>query len=400
MKVRKDFGKNSERISFEFGPFKVDSRERSVRRSGKLLPLTPKAFDILLVLIQNPDRILEKGDIMKQVWPDTAVEESNLARNVSTLRKALDDDANNSKYIETVPWRGYRFIAGIRKLHEEADTIDSLAVLPFVNEGNGPNAEYLSDGITESLIHKLSLLHNLKVMSYQSIFKYKVRMQTEEFPEAKKVGLELGVGAVLTGHIRLVDDAVQVGVELVDTSDNHHLWGAQYNRTLSKIITLQETISRQIAEQLKLTLTGQDNQRLARPQTENPEAYELYLKGRYVLNRMTLENLHKGIELFKQAIEKDPDYALAYTGLLRPGKRRIKHWNWIRPWVKCTPHWDSLNSFMIGISPVLIRNLNRRLSCLPIAPVYTTGMQPIWALWAGTNKHFMRRCRRANSIRS
>lgn len=316
MKVRKDFGKNSERISFEFGPFKVDSRERSVRRSGKLLPLTPKAFDILLVLIQNPDRILEKGDIMKQVWPDTAVEESNLARNVSTLRKALDDDANNSKYIETVPWRGYRFIAGIRKLHEEADTIDSLAVLPFVNEGNGPNAEYLSDGITESLIHKLSLLHNLKVMSYQSIFKYKVRMQTEEFPEAKKVGLELGVGAVLTGHIRLVDDAVQVGVELVDTSDNHHLWGAQYNRTLSKIITLQETISRQIAEQLKLTLTGQDNQRLARPQTENPEAYELYLKGRYVLNRMTLENLHKGIELFKQAIEKDPDYALAYTGLL------------------------------------------------------------------------------------
>ena len=316
MKVRKDSGKSSERISYEFGPFQVDSHERAVRRSGKLLPLRPKAFDILLVLIQNPGQILEKGEIMEQVWPDTAVEESNLARNVSTLRKALGDEPGNPKYVETIPWRGYRFIAEISKLHKKAETIDSLAVLPFVNEGNSPETEYLSDGITESLIHKLSLLHSLKVMSRQSIFQYKVRRQTEEFPEARKVGLELGVRAVLSGHIRLVNDSVQVGVELVDTSDNHHLWGAQYNRTLSNIVTLQETISRQIAEQLKLTLTGRDKQRLATPQTENPEAYELYLKGRYVLNRMTLENLQKGIELFKQTIEKDPDYALAYTGLL------------------------------------------------------------------------------------
>lgn len=305
-----------ESISYEFGPFRVDSHERAVRRNGKLLSLTPKAFDTLLVLIQNPGRILAKHEIMKEVWYDTAVEESNLARNVSTLRKVLGDEPDQPKYIETIPWRGYRFVSEVRELREEAEIIDSLAVLPFVNESNDPDAEYLSDGITESLIHKLSLLRSLKVMSRQSVYQYKVHKQKEDLPEAKKVGLELGVRAVLTGHIRLVNNTVQIGVELVDAGDNRHLWGAQYNRPLSSIVTLQETISQQIAEQLKLTLTGRDKQRLAKPETENPEAYELYLKGRHVINRITLDNLQKGVELFKQAIEKDPDYALAYTGLL------------------------------------------------------------------------------------
>ncbi len=316
MKVRKDFGKSTERISYEFGPFRVDSLECAVRRNGKLISLTPKAFDILLVLTQNPGRILTKGEIIKQVWPDTAVEESNLARNISTLRKALDEKPDQPQYIETIPWRGYRFVAEVRELRDEAGTIDSLAVLPFVNDSKDPDAEYLSDGITESVIHKLSLLRNLKVMSHQLVFQYKARRQREGIPEATKVGVELGVRAVLSGSIRLVNDAVQIGVELVDTSDSHHLWGAQYNRTFFNLVTIQETISQQIAEQLKLKLTGQDKQRLTKSQTQNPEAYELYLKGRHLLNKFSLENLQKGIELFKQAIEKDPDYALAYTGLL------------------------------------------------------------------------------------
>lgn len=316
MKVRKNFGKSTERISYEFGSFRLDLRERAVRRDGELLPLTPKVFDILWVLIQNPGRILAKDEIMKQIWPDTAVEESNLARNISTLRKALGDKPDKPQYIETIPWRGYRFLAEVRELREESEIIESLAVLPFVNDDNEPESEYLSDGITESLIHKLSLLHSLKVISRQSVFQYKVRKPAESLPEAKRVGLDLGVRAVLTGHIRLFNDAVQIGVELVDAGDNRHLWGAQYNRTLSDVVTLQETISRQIVEQLKLKLTGQDRERLARPQTQNPEAYELYLKGRYLLNRITLDNLLKAIDLFNQAIKEDPAYALAYAGIL------------------------------------------------------------------------------------
>ena len=318
MKVQKDFGKSTEIISYEFGPFVVDSQERVVRRDGKLVPLTPKVFDILMVLIRNPGRILTKDEMMHQVWPDTMVEESNLARNVSTLRKALGEEPGQPHYIETIPWRGYRFVAEVRESREESETIDSLAVLPFVNEGQDPAAEYLCDGITESLIHKLSLLSSLKVMSRHSVFHYKVRDRKESLPEAKTVGLELGVRAVLTGRIRLIDDIVLIGVELVDASDNRHLWGSQYNRELSDIATLQETISQQIAERLKLKLTGQDKQRLTERErhTENPEAYQLYLKGRHFWNKLTPDGVQKGLELFQQAIEKDPAYALAYTGLL------------------------------------------------------------------------------------
>jgi adenylate cyclase len=305
-----------ERISYEFDSFQVDPYERVVKRDGKLLPLTPKVFDILLVLLKNPGRILAKEEVMKQVWPDTTVEESNLARNVSTLRKVLGDDANRPQYIETIPWRGYRFVASVKELREETETIDSLAVLPFINDGQDPAAEYLSDGITESLIHKLSLLRGLKVMSRHSVFQYKIRNRNESLPDAKAVGSRLCTRAVLTGHVRLVDDIVQVGVELVDASDNRHLWGAQYNRELADIVTLQETISRQIAEQLKLKLSSRDMQRIKKHQTENPEAYQLYLKGRHFWNKMTLEGVRKGVEIFQQAIGKDPAYAMAYIGLL------------------------------------------------------------------------------------
>jgi tetratricopeptide (TPR) repeat protein len=153
-------------------------------------------------------------------------------------------------------------------------------------------------------------------MSRHSVFQYKALDQKGSLPDAKTVGSRLGVRAVLTGRIRIVNDVVLIGVELVDAGDNRHLWGAQYNRDLSNIFTLQETVSQRIAEQLKIKLTGNDRQRLAKHQTENPEAYQLYLKGRHCWNRMTLEGVQKGVEFFQQAIEKDPAYALAYVGLL------------------------------------------------------------------------------------
>ena len=305
-------------MSYEFGPFRVDSRERELRRDGKLVPLTPKVFDILMVLIQNPGRILTKDEMMQQIWPDTTVEESNLARNVSSLRKALGEEPGHAQYIETIPWRGYRLVAELKRSLEQPETVDSLAVLPFVNETLDPSAEYLCDGITETLIRKLSLLGSLKVMSRHSVFHYKVHERTESLPDAKTVGLELSVGAVLTGRLRLVDDIVLVSVELVDASDNRHLWGAQYNRELSHIATLQETITQQIAERLKLKVTGEEKQRLTERErhTEDPEAYQLYLKGRHFWNKLTPDGVQKGMELFQRALEKDPGYALAYTGLL------------------------------------------------------------------------------------
>ena len=158
-------------MNYEFGPFRVDVRERALRRNGELVPLTPKVFDILLVLVQSSGRVLTKNEMMNLVWPETAVEESNLGRNVSTLRKALGDVPDEHRYIETIPWRGYRFIAKVRQCSDERAAIDSLAVLPFLNENADLATNYLAEGITDSLINKLSRLANLKVMSRNSVFR-------------------------------------------------------------------------------------------------------------------------------------------------------------------------------------------------------------------------------------
>src|SRR5437667_2404132 len=140
------------RRSYEFGPFRVDARERRLLRDGEVVPLTQKVFDILLVLVQNSGHILTKDEVMKLVWPDTAVEEGNVARNISTLRNALGERPRESKYIETVPWRGYRFVANVKKVSAESarPAISSIAVLPFVTVASDPHVDYLGDGRAET----------------------------------------------------------------------------------------------------------------------------------------------------------------------------------------------------------------------------------------------------------
>jgi len=188
--------------------------------------------------------------------------------------------------------------------------IDSLAVLPFVNAGADPNTEYLSEGITDSLISNLSQLPKLKVKSRSAVLRYKGR---EADPQA--VGRELGVRAVLTGRVTQRGDGLALSVELVDARDSNQLWGGQYNRRLADILVVQEEIASHITEKLRLRLTGAEQQRLARRSAGNPEAYRLYLKGRYYTSRLTQEGFEKGIESFNQAIALDPNYALAYAGL-------------------------------------------------------------------------------------
>jgi serine/threonine protein kinase/tetratricopeptide (TPR) repeat protein len=188
--------------------------------------------------------------------------------------------------------------------------IDSLVVLPFVNASADPNTEYLSEGITESLINSLSQLANFRVIARTTAFRYKGR---EVDPQ--KVGRELGVRAVLTGRVTQRGDTLRIQADLVDVAEGSQLWGQQYNRKLSDIFALQEEIAREISEKLRLKLTGEEKQRLARRYTENTEAYEYYVKGRYYWNRRTADALQKAIEYFERAIEKDPAYALAYAGL-------------------------------------------------------------------------------------
>lgn len=297
---------------YEFGPFRVDADERLLLRHGKVVPLTPKVFDILLVLVQNCGHLLTKNQVMRLVWPDTAVEEGNLARNISTLRTALGEKPRECQYIETVPWRGYRFVANVKKVPSGSPrpAIDSIAVLPFVNVNADARNEYLADGITEGLITKLARLTDLRVTSRNSAFRYKNREV-----DAQTIGRELKVKAVLMGRVSPSDDLFSISVELVDTRDDRHLWGAQYIRNPAELFAAQETIAREITEKMRLELSGGERQLLARRHTENNEAYLLFLKGRYHFNKLTPDGVRKGAEYFQKAIEKDSNFALAYAGL-------------------------------------------------------------------------------------
>ena len=190
-------------------------------------------------------------------------------------------------------------------------TIDSLAILPFANQSGDPDLEYLSDGVTEALINNLSRLTKLRVMARSTVFRY----QGRDVQDAQQVGFELGVRAVLNGRLLKRGDNLIVRLEMVDTNDGSHLWGEQYTRELSDMLTLEREISTEISEHLRLKLNNAQKKSLTKSSTENSEAYQLYLKGRYHWNKRTEEGIKKSIEYFEQAIARDAKFALAYAGL-------------------------------------------------------------------------------------
>jgi TolB-like protein/Tfp pilus assembly protein PilF len=190
------------------------------------------------------------------------------------------------------------------------DTIDSIAVLPFENAASNPNAEYLSDGITVSLINGLSQISHLKVMSLGSVLRYK---GVEHDPQT--VGSELNVRGILTGSVRQVGEQVVVNVSLDDSRGGRHIWGEQYVREFGDILAIQDEIEQKVLANLKVHLSGPEERHLAKRYTNDPEAYQLYLKGQYEWRKHTQEGIMTGIDYFKQALEKDPSYALAYAGL-------------------------------------------------------------------------------------
>lgn len=296
------------KTSYEFGPFRVDTRERQLIRNGEVVPLRPKVFDILLMLVQNSGHILTKDDVMNHVWANTAVEEGNISRTISTLRNALGERPNEHRYIETIPWRGYRFVANVKEIRAEdfGKTIDSIAVLPFVNADADVKSDYLADGITEGVITSLAQSTNLRVISRNSVFRYKgFEIDTQS------IGRKLKVQALLLGRVVRSDDLLSISVELIDTEDDRHLWGAQYIRNPSDLFQTYETIARSIRERLRLGSTVSEQ----RHHTQNHQAYVSYLKGRYYFNKLTPDGVQTAIDHLHQAIEHDPSYSLAYAAL-------------------------------------------------------------------------------------
>jgi DNA-binding winged helix-turn-helix (wHTH) protein/tetratricopeptide (TPR) repeat protein len=312
----------SEFQSYEFGIFRIDVNDRILLRGDSAVHLTEKVFNILLLLVQRSGHLVTKEELMERVWPDSIVEENNLTVSISALRKALGGIQKGGRYIETVSKRGYRFVADVQEIkgervdsaqEKESETstaITTLAVLPLLNVSDDPNLEYLSDGITESIINSLSKLPQLKVLARSTMFRFK-RTETDPL----EVGRLLEAHAMLTGRILHINEELIIKLELINIKEGSQIWGEQYKRKSANIFEVQEEISQEVSEKLKLRLTGEQKRQLTIRYTEDIEAYHLYLKGRYCWNKRTSEALKLAIEFFAQAIAKDPDYALAYVGL-------------------------------------------------------------------------------------
>ena len=382
---------------YEFGPFRVDPVKRRLLRDGEIISLTPKAFDTLLVLIENSGRVVEKDDLMDKVWAGLAVEENNLTQNISALRKALGERRDEPQYILTVSGLGYRFIASVsetwpdeesragvpvknKPAEEEADhsgpngngqtiaepqipitpqpsesiatghrrgwkiwavsalgalvllaggyyffalrakrveataapnsQIRSIAILPFKSLGSEGTDEYLGLGMADALITKLSSIGQINVRPTNSILKYANAEQ-----DLSAAGRELGVDSVLEGRVQKSGDRLRLTVQMIRVSDGAPLWGDKFDEKYTDIFTVEDRISEEVVEALLPTLTGAQKQQLTKHYTEDPEAYQSYIKGRYFWNKRNAESLKKAISYFEDAIIEDPNYALAYAGL-------------------------------------------------------------------------------------
>jgi len=361
---------------YEFGRFRIDTGERVLLRDHEVVPLTPKVFEILLVLVQNSGQVVSKDGLMKKVWPDSFVEDGNLTQNISLLRKALGEGQNGHQYIETVARRGYRFVAPVREAgagdgssagaigtHAEgpraietspageaapvlqtapqkysiqslktrrqvlmlsvpvliavalgivyltrdskavnSGAIESIAVLPFINEAADTDAEYFTDEITESLVNNLSQLPKLRVVPRSVVMNYRGLNA-----DPRKIARDLNVRAVLSGRVHRRGDTLSIQVDLIDATSVSQMWGQHYDRRVSDILLVQEDISRDIFENLRLKLSVEEQKQL--------ESFSLYLKGRNAWNKRTEDGLLQGIEYFRKAIEVDQSYAPAYAGL-------------------------------------------------------------------------------------
>lgn len=300
--------------AYRFGPFLLDLIVCQLFYRDRPVRLASRTFDILKMLVVNKGRVVTKEELIKQVWPDRFVEENNLTVRMSALRKALGESPEN-RFVETVPGYGYRFVARVNELLGEnkratQDSFDSLAVLPFINENNQQKLNYLCDGITEGLISSLSHIANLKVMARSTVFRYKAHDV-----DPQRVGEELGVNAVLVGKVNQIKNNLAFSIEMIEVADGSYLWGATYNRHASDLIALQEEITREVSDKLRITLSKIEESQVAKRHTDNPRAHHLYMKGRYFWNKRRVDTVKKAIGYFRSAIKEDPRYALAYTGL-------------------------------------------------------------------------------------
>jgi TolB-like protein/DNA-binding winged helix-turn-helix (wHTH) protein/lipoprotein NlpI len=358
---------------YQFASFSLDPLERVVSRNGTPLTLTPKVFDTLLCLVRNPGRVLTKDELLKEIWPDTFVEEVNLAVNISTLRKALGENPQECRYIATVPGRGYRFVAQVREVGNgdksergvvldgrsvprtadlpwskqkfegaailkfvlpallvfflvaavgwhlwfrkertkaAAATADSIAVLPFADLSPGGDQEYFSDGLTEELINDLAKVSGLKVVARSSAFQFKGKNE-----DPRSVGRKLGVSNILEGSVRREGDRVRISAELTNAKDGFQLWSQTYDHKVDDVFAVQDEIAAAVSDALQVKLVGANGSPVSTSNHRtSAEAYQAYLRGQYFLGRGEgKSDLDKALSYANQAIKLDAQYAPAWV---------------------------------------------------------------------------------------
>jgi TolB-like protein/Flp pilus assembly protein TadD len=308
--------------SVGFGRFRLLPQRRELRADGVVVELGSRAFDILVALTEARGELVTKDEILSRVWPDTVVEENNLVVQISALRKALGEDRG---FIRTVSGRGYRFVAQILTSVAETDIetpvgrdtsaeaapkVRSIAVLPLESLSDDPSQEYFADGMTDELITALAQISSLRVISRTSIMTYKrVRKLLPE------IARELNVEAVVEGTVLRFGDRVRITAQLIQLPVERHMWARSFEGDLRDTLALQNGLARTIAEQIRVTVTEQEQTALQTARPVNPAAYEAYLKGRFFLNKRTGDGLKTAIEYFTHAIETDQTYAAGYSGL-------------------------------------------------------------------------------------
>jgi TolB-like protein/Tfp pilus assembly protein PilF len=323
---------------FRFTDFEVREREFGLIKDGEVLPVEPKAFRVLLFLLRNPQKLITKDELLNAVWGDTAVSENSLARSIALLRRLLGDDPRDPRFIATVPTVGYRFLCPVDMSEESlighsppdllqtvkgtaeeeakkgaapvSEFLDSIAVLPFENAGDDPDMDYLSDGITASIINNLSKVHRLRVVPRTTVWRYKGRLSNPA-----QSGRELRARVVLTGRVSQRGDTLTINVEMIDTVHESQLWGMHFNRNSEDIFPIQAEIAAQVTNQLTLRLNDEEKEQIAKRPTANREAYHLLLKSVYWANKWTPDGMRKGVDYALQAIDADPVYAEAWTAL-------------------------------------------------------------------------------------
>ena len=288
----------------EFGAFGISTADRLLHRGGQVIPLFPKAIDTLLVLLTSDGRVLTKEELVKAVWGDIFIEgEGALARNISLLRKALGDRPGDSRYIQTIPRRGYRWVAPI------TETPVTVVVFPLENLARDPEQNYFSAGMTEALLANLGKIAALKVIAFPGV------KPGESEPRPAEIAHSLGAGVALNGCVLHDRGRVRITMHLLEAQTGLQLWADQYDCNVQDVLELQGNVSQQIAQAVRVKLTSRDQARLAAPRPVIPAAYGEYLKGRYHWNRRTPEGFWKAIEHFQRAVAADPAWAPPYAGL-------------------------------------------------------------------------------------